>query len=181
MCVLSVLLVGFSFSFAASMPSNQSFDRGGVVTTLLAMLGAFEPEEYVDGEPRVFFSVFLFLVVVVMLNLMIAVMTDAYATVVVSADRVERTLRARTIVDEEALMSKSERHNPQYFPDYILVLRPVEERVMHTAPDKLSMVCEDVREMKEQLSAHAAHMQELTALMRLLPVTKPAVAADLAQ
>jgi hypothetical protein len=130
----------------------------------------------------VLFSVFLFLVVVVMLNMLIAVMADAYSTVLAHARRVERKLRAKTIMDEEALMSKSERRNPQHFPDYILVLRPVEERVMHVpVEDKLNVVCEDVREMKEQLTAQAARMEELTDLIRLLhPVTKPAAARGLA-
>ena len=92
--VIAVLLTGFSCAFAVSMPDNATFDDGtpygmgllssGVLTSYLAMLGAFEVSDYTNPESTVFFVVFLFLIVVIMLNLLIALMADTFERVMES-------------------------------------------------------------------------------------------------
>ena len=70
-----------------------------------------------------FFLFFLFLVVVVMLNLLIAIMSDSYERVKDGEELEARKLTAQTIIDEEAMMSQADRDNPEYFPPYLEVLR----------------------------------------------------------
>eukprot|EP01046_Picozoa_sp_COSAG06_P062903 COSAG06_NODE_14375_length_1161_cov_36.442561_1_plen_83_part_00 len=69
--VIIVLLTGFSCAFAVSMPDNAAFDDGapygmgllssGVLTSYLAMLGAFDASDYTNPESTMFFVLFLFL------------------------------------------------------------------------------------------------------------------------
>ena len=75
-----ILVVGFSSAFAISMPSNDAFDKGalgpaaGLLTSYEALLGAFHMSDYDNTETQMMFILFLFAVVIVMLNLLIAIM-----------------------------------------------------------------------------------------------------------
>ena len=84
-----------------------------------AMLGAFNLTEYTDNWALLFFVLFLFLVLVVMLNLLIAIMSDSFANVQQDVEVVVRRLRVQTILDEEALMSPTARLDATNFPKYL--------------------------------------------------------------
>jgi len=131
-----VLLTGFSCAFAVSMPDNAAFDDGtpygmgllssGVLTSYLAMLGAFDIEsDYTNPESTVFFVLFLFLIVVIMLNLLIALMADTFERVMESWVFESRKMRVETIIEQELLMNGSD--NTDCFPAFLQVLRPVED------------------------------------------------------
>ena len=152
--VIVVLLMGFSCAFAVSMPDNAAFDDGtpygmgllssGVLTSYLAMLGAFEVSDYTNPESTVFFALFLFLIVVIMLNLLIALMADTFERVMESWVFESRKMRVETIIEEELLMDDS--HNAAYFPEFLQVLRPVEE-----AADEWSGVSGQISAVKEEV------------------------------
>ena len=129
--VVIVLLWAFTsaFTVATAGQDNAAFPEAsrGFVTVFTAALGSFTTAHY-DSETSTLggFFVFLFLVVIVMLNLLIAIMSDSYERVM-EANVVEgRKLRIQTILDEEALMSSAEWDNPSYFPPYLQVLRAVD-------------------------------------------------------
>jgi hypothetical protein len=75
---------------------------------------------------RSFFLLILFLVLIVMLNLLIAIMADSYEKVKEGEILEARKLRVETIIDEEAMMRKADKRNPDYFPDYLQLLQSTE-------------------------------------------------------
>ena len=118
------------------MPDNAAFDDGtpygmgllssGVLTSYLAMLGAFDIEsDYTNPESKVLFALFLFLIVVIMLNLLIALMADTFERVTESWVFESRKMRVETIIEQELLMNDSD--NTDCFPAFLQVLRPVED------------------------------------------------------
>ena len=75
------------------------------------------------GHTLAFFLIFLFAMVIVILNLLIAMMSDVYTQ---NKDRVEFLMpgeRARMIIDLEADMSAAERKDLDKFPVYRVYLR----------------------------------------------------------
>jgi predicted Holliday junction resolvase-like endonuclease len=72
------------------------------------------------------FLLFLFLNVVVMLNLLIAIMSDSYERVKEGEAVEALKLRAETIINEEAMMSEAEWKNKDWFPEYLEVMQATE-------------------------------------------------------
>jgi WD40 repeat protein len=131
--IIVILLLGFSVSFAVSMPDNEAFYANGMagplvglLTTFRATLGSFLMTDYETTVSTVSFLFFLFLNVVVMLNLLIAIMSDSYERVKDGEVVEALKLRAETIIKEEALMSKADWANERYFPAYLEVLQAKE-------------------------------------------------------
>eukprot|EP01049_Picozoa_sp_SAG25_P002616 SAG25_NODE_138_length_14172_cov_11.875364_14_plen_226_part_00 len=168
--VIVVLLIGFSAAFAISMPDNAAFDTGepygmgllasGVLTSYLAMLGAFDIADYTNTESTVFFAIFLFLILVIMLNLLIALMSDTFERVMESWVFEGRKMRIETIIEQELLMNDSE--NAAYFPAYLQVMRPVEEASdewagvsgqISTVRDEVSVVTREVARVEQKVEA----------------------------
>ena len=179
--VIAVLLTGFSCAFAVSMPDNAAFNDGsqdgmgllssGVLTSYVAMLGAFEVSDYTNPESTVFFVVFLFLIVVIMLNLLIALMADTFERVMESWVFESRKMRVETIIEQELLMNDSD--NADCFPAFLQVLRPVEDVADEWAgvSGQGSAVREEVgavkRQVMQKVDALAVEMKaEIRAEMR---------------
>ena len=175
--VILVLLMGFSAAFAVSMPDNAAFDDGepygmglfasGVLTSYLAMLGAFDIADYTNAESTVFFAIFLFLILVIMLNLLIALMSDTFERVTESWVFEGRKMRIETIIEEELLMNDSQ--NAEFFPDYLQVLRPVEEAAdewagvsgqISTVREEVSIVKREVARVEQKVDAMATVMKD---------------------
>ena len=174
--VIAVLLMGFSCAFAVSMPDNAAFDDGtpygmgllssGVLTSYLAMLGAFEVSDYTNPESKMFFVVFLFLIVVIMLNLLIALMADTFERVMESWVFESRKMRVETIIEQELLMDDSD--NAECFPAFLQVLRPVEEvaDVWAGVSGQVSAVRDEVGAVKREVDGLAAEMKQMKAEMK---------------
>eukprot|EP01046_Picozoa_sp_COSAG06_P018930 COSAG06_NODE_1332_length_9842_cov_155.567074_9_plen_244_part_00 len=188
--VIAVLLTGFSCAFAVSMPDNAAFDDGtpygmgllssGVLTSYLAMLGAFDIEsDYTNPESKVFFALFLFLIVVIMLNLLIALMADTFERVTESWVFESRKMRVETIIEKELLINDSD--NTDCFPAFLQVLRPVEDVVDEWAgvSGQVSAVRDEVGAVKREVDALAAEMKEMRANQELLMEKREVDAAEI--
>jgi hypothetical protein len=91
--VALILLLGFSNAFAVSMPASEEYNFSttgvggpfsGILTTYLSMLGTSDLEQYTRPEAVLMFLFFMFLMVVVMMNLLIAIMSDSHERVSLS-------------------------------------------------------------------------------------------------
>ena len=90
---------------------------------------------------------FLFLVIIVMFNVLIALVSDIYGEVMETAQVEVRKLRARTIMDAQALMSKAAKRNAAHFPHYLEVLRPP----VATPPSEVSELRAEVQNVQSNL------------------------------
>ena len=99
-----------------------------MLTTTMAMVGDFDVGDYDSALGLAMFLVFLFLVIIVMFNVLIALVSELYMQVMETAEVEVRKLRARTIMDAQALMSKAAKRNEAHFPQFLEVLQP------HVAP-----------------------------------------------
>jgi hypothetical protein len=140
----------------------------GVLTSYLAMLGAFEVSDYTNPESKLFFVLFLFLIVVIMLNLLIALMADTFERVTESWVFESRKMRVETIIEEELLMNDSD--NTDCFPAFLQVLRPVEDVAdewagvsgqVSAVRDEVGAVKRESRQMMQKVDALAAEMKEM--------------------
>ena len=78
---------------------------------------------------------------IVMFNVLIAIVSDRYNVVMETAEVEVRRLRATTIMDAQALMSKAAKRNAAHFPHYLEVLQPT----VATAPSHLSELRAELR------------------------------------
>jgi hypothetical protein len=168
--ILLVLLWGFSVSFAVAMPDNDKFvdDNAGPLVGLLtsfeAIVGSFHMSDFQNSESTGFFLLYLFGMVVIMLNLLIAIMADSYEKVKESEVVEARKLRAQTIIDEEALMSDADRQNPAYFPKFLQVLRATEGREEVWAGLSGKMVSEILKVEEKMKENHEATNAEIASV-----------------
>eukprot|EP01046_Picozoa_sp_COSAG06_P004988 COSAG06_NODE_216_length_20108_cov_9.428857_17_plen_1409_part_00 len=164
MLIITVLLTGFSSAFAVAMPDNLAFDdsggfdgavlTSGLLTSYLAMLGAFDIADYTNPESVAFFALFLFLILVIMLNLLIALMSDTFERVMESWVFESRKMRIETIIEEELLLGDSQ--NAEYFPEYLQVLRPVEE----ARSDEWAGVSGQISTSREEVKHEVARVEQ---------------------
>jgi hypothetical protein len=113
--VCSLVIAGCTFFLAINQPEADSafgnFDGiGGILTPLLtvtlAALGSFEIGDYTKRAAVAMFLIFAFFVIILMLNLLIAIMGDAY-TKVKESELVEGLHeRAKLIVEHERLLAR---------------------------------------------------------------------------
>lgn len=130
--ILMLLLYGFAVAFAVAMPSSAeyNFDSDGVsgpfVTAYLSMLGHMDPSTYSGAVPKAMMVLFQFAIVVVMMNLLIAIMSDSFEKVMEEdPSRIIDLKRAEAIVDQESMMSPETKQNKETFPRYLQVLQAV--------------------------------------------------------
>eukprot|EP01046_Picozoa_sp_COSAG06_P008923 COSAG06_NODE_457_length_15473_cov_68.819240_2_plen_152_part_00 len=120
-----------------------------------------------------FFALFLFLVVVIMLNLLIALMADTFERVTESWVFESHKMRVETIIEEELLMNGSD--NAECFPAFLQVLRPAEEvgdewagvsGQVSAARDEVGAVKRESRQIMQKVDALAVEMKEMKAAMK---------------
>ena len=109
--VCSIVIAGCTCFFAINQPEADSafgdFDGvagflGPLLTVVLAMLGSFEIGDYTKRAAVAMFLLFAFFVIVLMLNLLIAIMGDAYSKVKESELVEGLNERAKLIVGSRA-------------------------------------------------------------------------------
>ena len=117
------------------------------------------------------FVVFLFLMIIVMFNVLIAIVSDRYNEVMETAEVEVRKLRALMIVEEQALMSSAEKRDEQYFPPYLEVLQS-NPQVQPSSSSELSELRGEVRKVESKVDAMAADMAAMKALIEGLASAK---------
>jgi hypothetical protein len=155
--VMGILVLGFGIAFAVSMPTNDAFysTNGtifpGLLTTTMAMAQDFDIDQYHGVASMAMFLLFLYLVIIVMFNVLIAIVSDVYNKVMDTADVEVDTQRAMAIIDEERLMSDADLRNPDFFPHFIEVLQKESgnDKVVHSGARQVQ---EDVAQLTKQMS-----------------------------
>ena len=164
-----VLVWGFGAAFAISMPTNDAFYTAngtifpGLLTTTMAMVQDFDIDQYHGLVPMAMFLLFLYLVIIVMFNVLIAIVSTLYEDVMGTADVAFYVRRAEAIIDEEALMSHADLSNEEYFPHFIEILQKESGEQQNTEHVTSRQVQEDVT----QLSTEVAELRAESAEMKL--------------
>jgi len=155
--------------------SQNATVLAGLLTTTMAMVGDFEAGNYEDPLALVLFVVFLFLMIIVMFNVLIAIVSDRYNEVMETAEVEVRKLRALMIVQLQAMMSESDKRNPEHFPPYLEVLQagsaeaPSEMGELRERMDKMDEKVDRVTALLEaQRDAAAADTADIMALLKRL-------------
>jgi hypothetical protein len=167
--VMVVLVWGFGAAFSISMPTNDAFYTAngtifpGLLTTTMAMAQDFDIDQYHGFVPMAMFLLFLYLVIIVMFNVLIAIVSTLYEDVMGTADVEVDQQRADAIIDEEALMSDADLSNEEYFPHFIEILQKESGEQQNTEHVTSRQVQEDVT----QLSTEVAELRAESAEMKL--------------
>jgi len=139
--VLTLMLAGYSFSMFLLMaeetpPEDSESDQTGFQTVNDAFfttykqvfLAAFDDRTYIFGRYKVIstilFVIVTFLGTVVVLNLLIARMSDSYERIQEEAEFTVLRLKAQILIQIEMKLSKADKANPRWFPRWIHVLVP---------------------------------------------------------
>ena len=122
--------------------------------------------DFQNSESTGFFLLYLFGMVVIMLNLLIALMADTFERVMESWVFESRKMWVETIIEQELLMDDSD--NIDCFPAFLQVLRPVEDVADEWAgvSGQVSAVRDEVGAVKREVDALAAEMKDMKAEMR---------------
>ena len=113
------------------------------------------------------FLLFLYLVIIVMFNVLIAIVSTLFDNVMETADVEVDQQRADAIIDEEALMSDADLSNAVYFPHFVEILQKEsgDQNAEHVTSRQVQ---EDVAEMKAEMKLEVAELRaELRAEMKL--------------
>jgi hypothetical protein len=162
--VMLVLILGFGMAFAVSMPTNDAFYTAngtifpGLLTTTMAMAQDFDIDQYHGFVPMAMFLLFLYLVIIVMFNVLIAIVSTLFDNVMETADVEVDQQRADAIIDEEALMSDADLSNEEYFPHFIEILQR-ESGEQNVEPVTSRQVQEDVAEMRAEMKLEVAELR----------------------
>ena len=195
MLVMSVMIWGYSVAFAVSMPKNKAFLPQNAtmseivasigrpwLTTTMAMVGDFDVDEY-EHVALVMFLSFLFFVIIVNFNVLIAIVSERFNVVMETAEVEVRKLRAELMINDEARMSDAERSNAEWFPEYLEVLQ-VDSADPQTGfrqhEDTLSSRLENVAAEEARLATEAK-VDATSEKQDLLAADVGQVAADVAQ
>jgi hypothetical protein len=156
----------------------------GLLTSFEAIVGSFHMSDFQNSESTAFFLLYLFGMVVIMLNLLIAIMADSYEKVKESEVVEARKLRAQTIIDEESLMSDADRANPGYFPKYLQVLQATEGKEEVWAGLSGKMVSEIMKvedKMKENHEAMSAKHEQMETRVSEVSAQVAGVASEMGE
>ena len=160
--IMMMLLYGFATAFAVSMPSGAeyNFERDGLsgpfVTAYLSMLGQIDPGSYSGPVAQAMMVLFMFVMVVVMMNLLIAIMSDSFEKVMEEdPSRIIDLKRAQAIVDQESMMSTQSKQNKERFPRYLQLLQAVNAKGKSWAglSGKMAEMDENNRILVEEMDA----------------------------
>jgi hypothetical protein len=159
--VLFVMLISFSaaryhlfhtvdYTGGISDPSQEFVSNSDPWMSLLStfnmgVLGDFDSSTLYGGiasgsNPHIWFQQVVFvacatLVSIVMLNLLIALMGTSYEKAMEDAKPGLLYEQACILIEFESVMTKQERENPEWFPEWIHVLRPVQTELDESGPD----------------------------------------------
>jgi hypothetical protein len=169
LAVLVILIFGFSASFnlitstdySSEFIDNTSWNTyaNSLLNSTLLMMGvdvvidAITESHYALVAVTLLVS-FVFLMAVILLNLLIAIMSDKHDEVKKQEKCSANYNRAGIVVEYEKLMSAEERKKPEYSPAYLQVLRP--EKVV----DDINDSGKEIRALEQLLHDKADELKE---------------------
>ena len=135
--VLANVIVGAAFFFYAISDGGKGFRADGSWPSVLLytyetlLLGSYDPEDFDNIKPlvnqvigKIFFVVLTLVVFILLLNLLIALLSDSYEEVK-EREKMEFTMqRADIICELEMIHLTGKGDNQDYFPDVVHILRP---------------------------------------------------------
>eukprot|EP01046_Picozoa_sp_COSAG06_P010599 COSAG06_NODE_581_length_14007_cov_3.569056_16_plen_854_part_00 len=133
MFIFCMMLYGFAVALTVSMPASDAYDiddktlglGAPLVKILEAMSGAYEPDDYGSPEAATVLIIFIFAIIIIMLNMLIALMSDTYEDMMENKAEILLHAQAATIIDLEHGLTREQLQNKAWFPQYIQVLQPV--------------------------------------------------------
>ena len=183
LAILSTGILGFGFFFATRSPEEHDLDNEVIgplwpfFSVFRLALGDFDMAEFSDPLSVFVLLLNLLFSTVLLLNLLIAIMTDSYEQVKESEIVEDRKGRARLVVEHERLWPAE-----NVFPRFMHVLRPAEggeEEVqpwegvagkMKQVEDRLTARLEGLAaenaELEEKLSKHEENLNKKLSEMR---------------
>lgn len=84
---------------------------------------------------RIIFCTSMVVVPIVLLNLLIALMSDSYERIQEASANEFKLMRSKILVEHEILMTDIEKANSEWFPSWLLVVVPYEKRELTTIKD----------------------------------------------
>ena len=191
LAVLVILIFGYSASFnlmtltdySSAIVNDASWNTyaSSLLSSSLLVMGVDVSIDAITETHYAIISVsllvsFMLLMAVILLNLLIAIMSDKHGEVKKQERASANYNRAGIVVEYEKLMSAEERKRPEYSPTYLQVLRPekvignmdsAEElrelnQLVHDKTDALSKENADLKkELKEENANLIKELKEL--------------------
>jgi len=132
LAVMVILLVGFTMAFKVLEADNEYFRTFlvSLIQTSLMIYGEFGGlEDHIEYPQHhivtiVMFEILLLLLVIVLLNLLIAIMSDAYGEVKQNSD-LEYRLEIANIILEIEKSSAFSRTDARLYPKWVHILKPI--------------------------------------------------------
>ena len=109
---------------------------------------------------KVLLITFLFIVVIVYLNLIIAIMNDIYSGVRDNAEAQATYGRAKLVLEYECFMSDHQKKNKEYFPDWLYILKKTEndhkvnssrKTQIHLLEQTANDLLSQIKDLKEEM------------------------------
>ena len=135
--ILGIMVVSFAGSYTILFQANPQYEYQNFMRSLMSVYGHLFANYDIDtfdssvspNLAKLQVTIFLFLVVVVILNLLIALMGDIYAQVQANATAESTFGIAKLIVEYEGLMSYSykKKNREKFFPHWLYILEKISE------------------------------------------------------
>ena len=181
MIMLSVLICAFAMAFKLLVRAEDTFDNVvAIESTYNLMFGMTDLDVFVDYDnnaistaARVFVAFFLFLVVIVMLNMLIAIMADSFDNV--QSNLKIQSFRAKASVCADLLIDFNKRH--KLFTQQYLHICTIKDEAGESAhmsnqsqwEGRLKAVKKEIKESNAKMDARmnemGAKMDEMNARM----------------
>jgi hypothetical protein len=181
LAVLVILIFGYSASFnlmtltdhSSAIVDDASWNTyaQALLSSTLLVMGVDVPIDAITETHYAAISVsllvsFMLLMAVILLNLLIAIMSDKHGEVKAQERASANYNRAGIVVEYEKLMSAEERKKPEYSPIYLQVLRPerVVDEVINSAEEikALQQLMHDKTDyITDELQKETSHIRKM--------------------
>ena len=169
LAVLVILTFGYSASFnlmtltdsSTTVVDDASWNNytNSLLSSALLIMGVDVPIDAITESHYALVAVmllvsFLLLMAVIMLNLLIAIMSDEHREIKDQEYAAANYNRASIVVEYEKLMSAADKQRPEYSPKYLQVLRPEKVLVRDDKNEDIQALEQVVHDRTDELRKH---------------------------